>query len=182
MNAQESQVKDTPLKKGLFLSLNARGSGMQGPGKEYFAYFVFYGESGFWINEKVLTGISFGAGYLSNNIGLEQNYTPFEANVFVKYFPFKKKGLRWLGAQTQVGLANSGMEVYDTEKKLFVTAAIGPVINLKIFKTNFGLNAAIMISSNRGTQSPPSYPGSRQTIGVTGYLGLSYTFKRHTSK
>jgi len=176
--SQVTKIKEPQTKKGAFVSLNFSGFGMQGPGTQYMYYLILTGETGIWLKENLLTGISFSTPWFSNNMGIKkQSYTPFEANAFIKYYPFEKKSLKWLGIQTQAGLSNSGMNLDDPKEKLYTNLCFGPSVNL-CHKSGFALNAAGMLDVKLGASALNKFVIYGQPFNIVGYLGLSYTFKK----
>lgn len=174
-SAQATHTQETPFKKGLFLSLNTSGSGMQGRG-EYLSYVIFTIESGKWVNDKFLAGISAATPWLTNNMGIRQNYRPFEANVFAKYYPFKKSGMKWLGVHSRAGVSNSGMGLEDPEEKLYTNLSFGPSVNLGK-RSGFAFNTSVLFDVKLGASALNKFVIMGQPWGLSGYIGLSYTFK-----
>lgn len=174
--------KDTVIKRGVFVSLNFNGVGEDDAvAKKSYTYLTLSTECGWWLHDKIIAGGQVVTSFLFNNFGYDKGYQPFEANLFLKYYPFKKP-LKWIGFQAQCGFGNSGMGKFDPKEKIFLNTALGFNVNFRFGKhKQWAFTYTQLFYALYGI----SYNGdlllgeiNNVPICIRSYFGFNYTFPR----
>lgn len=166
--------KDSLYRKGVFVSLNGLANGVvDNVTKEQFTHAVITPEVGYWLKSTCVAGVSASFGFTSGNTGAQLKYLQQEYTVFCKYFPFQKKGWRWIGWQLQTGLSNSCMLPTSLRQTAIASIATGPVINAgKRFAFTYTFPFYIWQSKS----CPTNFNFGNASAHVRPHLGISYTF------
>lgn len=168
--------KDSLCRRGVFISFNGLANGVSDhvTGKNFY-HAIITPQCGYWLTPQFVSGASASFGFTGGNTQQAvQEYLQQEYNVFLNYFPFRKKGWRWIGWNLQGGFSNSCMLPLAAKRHFYLSAASGPVINAG---KKFAFTYTFPFYMFSDHSCPSNFNWFNLSTHVRPHLGISYTFK-----